>query len=47
MAYVLTGSVLRSYAHYALGITSVIAEDFDQAVRAAEMAVELGPAFAF
>jgi TolB-like protein len=34
------------YAHYALAIVSVYAECFDQAIRAAEMAIESSPSFA-
>jgi TolB-like protein len=34
------------YAHYALAITSVIASLFEQAMRAAERAIELAPGFA-
>ena len=34
------------YAHYALAITSVYANAFDQAIRAAEKAIEVSPSFA-
>jgi TolB-like protein len=34
------------YSHYGLAITCVFAEDFGQAIRAAEKAVELSPSFA-
>jgi TolB-like protein len=34
------------YAHYALAITSVFASSFEQAIRAAQRAIELAPGFA-
>jgi TolB-like protein len=34
------------YAHYALAITSVFASEFEQAMRAAQRAIELAPGFA-
>jgi len=34
------------YSHYALAITSAFAGEFDQAIRAAEKAIELSPGFA-
>jgi TolB-like protein len=49
-----TGAAIRAiradekspYAHYALAITSVFASSFEQAIRAAQRAIELAPGFA-